>query len=74
MTGVATNVCVESTARDAFMLDYYVVFVDDCCGTGDQELHQATLRNMSRSFGVVVQAQDVIGAFAETNALAAVPA
>ena len=30
MTGVATNVCVETTARQAFLQDYYVVFTSDC--------------------------------------------
>ena len=28
--GVATNVCVETTARDAYMYDYYVTMIDDC--------------------------------------------
>jgi ureidoacrylate peracid hydrolase len=59
MTGTATNVCVESTARDGFMLDYYIVFLDDCTGTGDRELHEATLRNISRAFGVVCNSTDV---------------
>ena len=31
MTGIATNGCVEATARDGFMHDYYIVMVDDCC-------------------------------------------
>jgi ureidoacrylate peracid hydrolase len=48
MTGTATNVCVESTARDGFMLDHFIVFVDDCCGTGDEAAHAATLRNMRK--------------------------
>ena len=30
MTGEATNVCVETTARDAFMRDYFIAFVSDC--------------------------------------------
>ena len=30
MTGIATNVCVETTARQAFLRDYYVVFTSDC--------------------------------------------
>ena len=59
MTGTATNVCVESTARDGFMLDYYVVFLDDCTGTGDRDLHEATLQNISRAFGVVCNSTDV---------------
>ena len=58
-TGTATNVCVESTARDGFMLDYYVVLVDDCCATGDPEMHAATLKNIGRSFGVVAKADEV---------------
>lgn len=64
MTGTATNVCVESTARDGFMLDYYVVFLDDCTGTGDRELHEATLRNISGAFGVVCNSTDVTAEWA----------
>jgi len=59
MTGTATNVCVESTARDGFMLDYYIVFLGDCTGTGDRNLHEATLQNISGAFGVVCNSTDV---------------
>ena len=50
-TGVATNVCVETTARDAFMRDYYVVFTTDGTATYAREDHEATLRNIARYFG-----------------------
>lgn len=63
MTGVATNVCVESTARDAFQRDYHVVFISDCCATTNAEDHQATLRNIGDHFGVVVTAAEVIEAW-----------
>lgn len=53
MTGVATNICVESTARDAFMRNYYVVLVDDCSAAYRQEHHQGTLGNIELGFGVV---------------------
>ena len=59
MTGEATNVCVESTARDGYMNDYFIVFVDDCTATGSEEEHQATLTNMRKHFGLVVPADDV---------------
>ncbi len=59
MTGVATNVCVESTARDGFMRDYYVVFTDDGTATYAEEDHRATLRNIDRFFGQVVQLADL---------------
>ena len=32
LAGIATDTCVESTARDAYFLDYYVTLVADCCG------------------------------------------
>ncbi|MBI4320435.1 MAG: cysteine hydrolase [Chloroflexi bacterium] len=63
MTGVATNVCVETTARDGFMRDYRIVFVDNCCGTAAAEDQQATLRNIRNHFGVVVTSQEVIEAW-----------
>lgn len=53
MTGVVTNVCVESTARAGFMRDYYIVMVDDGCAAYVAEDHAHTLRNIRRFFGVV---------------------
>jgi ureidoacrylate peracid hydrolase len=35
LTGVATEVCVESTARDGYFLDYYITMVADCCATAN---------------------------------------
>jgi ureidoacrylate peracid hydrolase len=63
MTGVATNICVESTARDAFMRDYYVVFMDDASATYRKDQHQATLDNIALGFGVVNRVQDVLAAW-----------
>ncbi len=59
MTGVATNVCVETTARDGFMRDYYVVFTDDGTAAYAEEDHRATLRNIDRFFGQVVRLADL---------------
>jgi ureidoacrylate peracid hydrolase len=59
MTGVATNVCVETTARQAFLRDYYVVFLSDCTATYVQTDHEATLRNIDQFFGEVVPAEAV---------------
>jgi ureidoacrylate peracid hydrolase len=64
MTGVATNVCVESTARHAVFLDYRVVFMADATATADGEaIQKATLYNMERHFGRVVATDDVLGAW-----------
>jgi ureidoacrylate peracid hydrolase len=59
MTGVATNVCVETTARQAFLRDYYVVFTSDCTATYDPAAHDATLRNIDAFFGQVVSAEEI---------------
>jgi ureidoacrylate peracid hydrolase len=55
-TGVATNVCVETTARDAFNLNYHVVFVEDCCGAFSPEEHASTLTNISK-YGIVTDSK-----------------
>ena len=44
LTGVATNMCVESTARTAFDLGYSCVVVDDACAAFSEATHQAALR------------------------------
>ena len=66
LAGVSTNVCVESTARDAYMRDYNLVFLSDCTAAYAQEDHDATLRTMSRNFGTVAAADDVIAAWEAT--------
>ena len=63
MTGIATNVCVESTARDGFFRDYYIVFTSDCTATYSKEDHEGTLNNIRRFFGEVVTADEVTGAW-----------
>ncbi len=59
LAGIATNVCVDTTARAAFMRDYYVVFIGDGTAAYDQRDHEATLRNIDRFFGQVVRIADV---------------
>src|ERR1044072_1821295 len=58
--GVATNVCVETTARDAYMFDYYVTMIDDCSAAYDPKLHLSTLENMRRHFGLVASSTEII--------------
>jgi ureidoacrylate peracid hydrolase len=67
--GTATNVCVESTARSAHMRDFNLVLVEDCCAASDQALHEATLENTRRHFGVVTRAAEVEATWAGTRSL-----
>lgn len=59
MTGVSTNVCVETTAREAFVKDYHVVFVRDCSGTYHNQDHEMTLRNIDHYFGEVTSHETI---------------
>ncbi|MGB6657938.1 MAG: isochorismatase family cysteine hydrolase [Xanthobacteraceae bacterium] len=68
MTGVATNVCVETTSRQAFMRDYYVVMAADCCATYSQAAHDATLDNIDRFFGQVVSSDEIMTCWAQARA------
>ena len=65
VTGVATNVCVESTARDGYHRDYNVILIEDCCGAFDKAEHAATLNNISKFFGTVTTAEELIAALAK---------
>lgn len=64
VTGVATNVCVHTTARDACMRDLDVVVVRDCVAAYSQEDHDAALRTMGRHFARVVSLDDAIAELA----------
>ncbi len=58
--GTATNVCCESSARDAMMLNFKVVMVHDVLATYTDEEHNATLRTFYSIFGDVQTIDEVI--------------
>jgi len=62
--GISSNICVESTARDAFMRDYYVVFPSDATAAYTEQAHAATLRVIGTHFGEVVPAAEIMKAWA----------
>jgi ureidoacrylate peracid hydrolase len=59
--GLFTNVCVESTLRDAFFHEYFPVLVSDACGsTGPDYVQKATIWNVTSVFGWVTTTDDFI--------------
>jgi ureidoacrylate peracid hydrolase len=60
--GIAANVCVESTLRDAMQLDYEVVLVSDGVTASNETLLQSTLTNTRLFFGDVRTANEVMEA------------
>ncbi len=59
LAGVATNVCVETTARDACMRDFDVVVVRECVAAYSEAAHNAALANIDHHFGRLVALDEV---------------
>ena len=57
--GTKTNICCESTSRDAMMLDYNVVMVEDCNAALSDEEHRSALENVIQQFGDVMTVDEV---------------
>jgi ureidoacrylate peracid hydrolase len=65
-TGVATNVCVESSLRDAFHLEYFAVVLEDATHhAGPDFVLQASLYNIEKFFGWVSTTADFCGAIGQ---------
>ena len=63
LMGIATNVCVESTLRDAFFNEYFPILVSDGCGNvGPDYTQEAAIWNASEVFGWVTTSNDFIKA------------
>ena len=71
ITGTATNVCCESTARDAMMMNYKVIFVSDGTATYNDEEHNATLGIMLAMFADVMTTDEVVSRLAGAMSQAA---
>ena len=60
IAGTKTNVCCESTGRDAMMLDFNVVMISDCNAALSDEEHRAALETFIQQFGDVLTREEVI--------------
>ena len=60
VVGTVTNVCCESSARDAMMLNYRLVFVSDANAALSDADHNATLTSILRVFGDVATTNEVV--------------
>ena len=66
LVGIATNVCVESTLRDGFFLEYFgTVLADATHQAGPEFLQQASLYNIEKFFGWVSTTADFKAAFGQ---------
>ncbi len=60
ITGVNTNICCESTARDGFIRDFQIMSVADAQTSITRELHEAALISTAVAFGRVADTETVI--------------
>ena len=67
MTGVATNVCVESTARDGYMLDFYIVVPEDLVACAHKELQDISIRNLSSYFATITSSKEIMDTWANRS-------
>ena len=66
--GIATNVCVESTLRDAYFQDYWPILIaDGAMPAGPATLHEATLFNVENFFGWTIRAEEFVRAIKTTK-------
>jgi len=60
ITGVMTNLCCETTARDAFVRDYRVFFLADGTATNHEFYQICTLRNLAVGFAYILMCDEII--------------
>src|SRR3984957_8884553 len=70
ITGTATQVCCESTARDAMMLNYKVFFIADGNSTFNDDEHNGTLSAMAHAFCDVIDTDTMVGMIERARATA----
>lgn len=63
--GVATNICVQATACDAFMDGFRVLFVADASGAYSPEGHQASIELMDLAYADVVDTRQIVSALSD---------
>jgi isochorismate hydrolase len=62
ISGVMTNLCAETTARDAFVRDFRVFFLADGTATASEEYQVASLRNLAYGFAYLLTCEAAVRA------------
>lgn len=60
VAGLTTDVCVGSTARDAFQSDFHVITLADCCAEMTKARHEAALETLAGNFGTVCSSTELL--------------
>lgn len=60
IVGTQTNLCVDTTARTSYMMDYVTILAEDCISTPETELHKPTIDNFSNNFGYVMDSSEIM--------------
>jgi ureidoacrylate peracid hydrolase len=79
VAGLTTAICVSSTARDAFQLDFHTITLSDCCAESSLNFptsriraqHEAALATLGSAFGRVCTSDEVLAAWHSWRAEAA---
>jgi ureidoacrylate peracid hydrolase len=61
VTGVLTEVCVETTVRDSACLHFYNVIPNDCTASNNPDSHWSALLRIDKFFGTVLGSEDIVG-------------
>jgi ureidoacrylate peracid hydrolase len=60
--GVATNICVESSLRDAFHREYFPILISDAAAASPPSRQEATIGNIKQVFGWVTTSENIVKA------------
>jgi len=60
LTGTTTETCVETTARGAYMRDYFLVIPQDCVASPYEEYHRVTLKILGQLWGTVSTSDEIV--------------
>lgn len=69
ITGVMTNLCCETTAREAFVRGFTIFFSNDATATCNQELQEASLKNLAYGFAYLVDVKQIQEAFESSGSV-----
>jgi nicotinamidase-related amidase len=67
LCGVTTNLCVETTARHAFVKDIQPIVVEDACAAKTPEYHQASILNLSYGFAHIETTRSIVSQLEKTS-------